>query len=504
GMMMMVPAGLLHAATETLHQLANYMEVSYQGTLAQWQAMLRRRPLLPKALEDVKLEKTPAWTLKTPAFVSSVPASVLPLKDDSTLSLKMGFMSDGARTVWGIEDVRWEADPRHESAVTLWRRAEPPADTQIEIRNQFDSIRARRSPYDGSWSRDSETTLAVTRILDVPGKMPGSTASNPAYGLTVRLARLHDPAAVQRSITDVVAVTKILERGTGSATPPSVAGADGSNAAPTSELTMQEQDAMAEATSMDRSLGMDIRGLHVSDDMRDLIASVDAEVNGVPAGNTARMRQALDEMRLRLGWLRSYWNESYVIVHSREMWGDFLAKNHMPSETAHTPAVTTAESALSSALSRPLSAEWGERARALRVAYVDERSALVKTARGGEPVFVQRTTPCLPAVTTTSGNKNPKPGQAGRSLEDLWPIPSRRLGEEGTVVAALQISSSGCVTATAIVGSSGSGWLDGAVRDYFESMTFLPGEIDGKPIDTQVRVPVVFKLNNDKPAWVAN
>jgi hypothetical protein len=34
-------------------------------------------------------------------------------------------------------------------------------------------------------------------------------------------------------------------------------------------------------------------------------------------------------------------------------------------------------------------------------------------------------------------------------------------------------------------------------------MTFLPGDVEGKPLDTKVTVPVTFKLSTDEPAWVS-
>jgi serine protease Do len=507
-LMALTPSSGLHAITENLHLMAGLLDVSYRGTLAQWQAALRRRTLLPKTLEAVSLEKTPAWTLKTPRFVSSVPAAVLPLKDDSLMSLVMGFMSEGDRTVWDIEEARWEPDERREAAVILWRRVEPPADARLDIRNRFDSIRARRTPYDGAASRDSETSVQATRVLDTPGRTPGTVSSNPEYGLTVRLAGLPERAEVQRSIDDAAAATRILEHGAGADMPrPDLgAGAHDTGAAgqAPSDLESIKRDSLAQAHAMDMMLGRDIRGRQVSDDVRDLIASLNVDSTGAPPGDSEKSRALVQEARERLAWLKSYWNESPGVMHNRDMWADFLQKNHLPADTPHSRAVIDAEKELRSVLTRTLSAGWAEQARALRQAYVNERSSLVRTTRRpDEPTYAARTTACPPAAAMTSGGRNPKYGRATRSLEELWPAESKRLGEEGTVFAAVQISSSGCVTALAIVGSSGSDWMDGAVRDYLEAMTFLPGDVDGKPVDTHVTVPVVFKLTSDPAAWIS-
>jgi hypothetical protein len=143
---------------------------------------------------------------------------------------------------------------------------------------------------------------------------------------------------------------------------------------------------------------------------------------GVPPGDHEKRRALLDEARRRLDWLKSYWSESPVIMHSRDLWADFLRKNHMPPDTPHAQPVTSAEKELWSGLSHELSAQLGEQARILRQAYVDERSALVRNATPLEAAsYVERTSACPPAATTTSGTKAPKYGQAGQSLEQLWP-----------------------------------------------------------------------------------
>jgi TonB family protein len=62
------------------------------------------------------------------------------------------------------------------------------------------------------------------------------------------------------------------------------------------------------------------------------------------------------------------------------------------------------------------------------------------------------------------------------------------------VIAALHIETTGCVSGMAIVGSSGSDMLDGAVLKYLESAEFIPAESGDKPMQSEVRIPIVFKL----------
>ena len=83
-----------------------------------------------------------------------------------------------------------------------------------------------------------------------------------------------------------------------------------------------------------------------------------------------------------------------------------------------------------------------------------------------------------------------------RSLEEFWPLDSKRLGEEGLVMVSLRVSATGCAVAAAIAGSSGSAMLDETVMQFYETIDFTPAEIDGKAAEATVLLPVKFKLSN--------
>jgi protein TonB len=171
----------------------------------------------------------------------------------------------------------------------------------------------------------------------------------------------------------------------------------------------------------------------------------------------------------------------------------------MEPTTAHDPNVVKAEDALRDALGggQPRG-DWAPLARALKNAYVTERGSLVKTihhAKLPTAAYSQRVTSCPPAATTTTGNAHPRLSSNPQSIEQFWPVESKRLGEEGTVIAAVRISATGCVTDMAIIGFSGSEMLDGAVLKYLESAEFVPAGPEGKPVISEVAMPIVFKLN---------
>jgi TonB family protein len=246
----------------------------------------------------------------------------------------------------------------------------------------------------------------------------------------------------------------------------------------------------------DQLIGRDIRGRLMSEDVHELVRSLRKEL---PAKTSDADQAAWFEQQMqRFQWFQAYWNEYPGLSHNRDMFAGFLAKNHLQQATSHGPNVSNAESALLAALAsgRP-SLDWAPLAHALREAYIAERSDFVKNSRASIPanvIFSGRATPCAAPARTTTGNPHPRIAQNPRSLDEYWPFESKRLGEEGTVIAAVRIAATGCVTAVAIVGSSGSDMLDGTVLKYLETAEFIPADSGGKPAPTEVMIPIVFKL----------
>jgi serine protease Do len=487
----LAPSSVLAESKATLRLLAAQFDGSYRGTLAQWRAALGRRSLLPAALAQVKLDKSSDWTLQTPRFSSSVPADILALTDQSPLTLAMGFVSDGPQTVWDIRGIVWHRDAHKDAAVELWRHARPPSNAKLELRNGFDNVSQRRSPYDSLLNRDTIETFSISSVVDVPAGKAG-TDPDLEYALTVRLVGRPTAADANLALTRVSGATHVLERGHGAG----VVRESKSKVDLDSVLDAYERQA-ARTSNIDTGI-KDIRGRTMIEDLHEFIQAAKKEPGAAQKSDDDR-NAWLADLRARLAKLQAYWNEVPALMRNRDMFADFLSNNHLPSSTPHGAAVLSAESGLLAVLrsGRP-DDDWRERAIQLRASYVQERSALVKSQRASlelAPPLQSRTSPCPAPATHTTGTAAPRLASDPERLEDYWPGASRRLGEEGTVIAAIHISTTGCVTGMSIVGSSGSDRLDAAVLKYLESASFTPAGTDGKPTENTVLMPIAFRLD---------
>lgn len=80
------------------------------------------------------------------------------------------------------------------------------------------------------------------------------------------------------------------------------------------------------------------------------------------------------------------------------------------------------------------------------------------------------------------------------ALNRCYPSASRRLNEEGRVVATITIGTDGRMKTLQVQQSSGFERLDGAAECVVRNLKFNPGKRDGVPIEAQATLPISFVL----------
>lgn len=104
-------------------------------------------------------------------------------------------------------------------------------------------------------------------------------------------------------------------------------------------------------------------------------------------------------------------------------------------------------------------------------------------------------------VPATVGDKVPQASvdNASRALNPpAYPVDVLKEGVSGVVMLVVDVSPDGSVSAARIDRSAGDQRLDAAALDAVKHWKFTPATKEGKPIASQVRVPVEFRLD-DKP-----
>ncbi len=491
------PAPLLRFAKSQSNVLVDYVDVSYSGTIAQWQAHLKRRALLPLGFSDIKLEVGKDLTLRTKRFVLSVPTSVLPADSASELALGMGFMRDGDHVVWDVGSAQLYIDTQQKSYVSLWRQKQAPPTAKIDLRNKFTTIQSRRSPYDSQTSRETTETFVVSSAIDAPGKTTGKISPDLVYGLTLGLEGSPATTDLLSKHRALLGSIKVLEVGEAAEVAPLKTAQDDSinNAKAKSREQIQQMLKFADATS--DGYGIDSRGRTLAQDIREFVTQPMEQTMAQTTGATAEGYQTWVEAKKHSDALEAYWPLVQRLNTNREVWSAFLEANHLDPGTAHSAEIKALEAKLSSLLKGAPSAEWATQANALTEAYLAERKTIVSTlAPSFTGAFSSRKSACPAPSEKTSGTQKVAFAPNADALPDNYPAASRRRHEEGTIKIVINVDETGCATGARIVGSSGFKALDAAALELYESMRFLPAERDGKAVADSATLPVNYKITD--------
>ena len=493
-LMQIVPSSFTGIAEDLLHLLADQVDISYIGTLPQWQSYLRRKALLAEPLKSLSVEKQNNWIVRSAKFDFQMPDVLFSLDERSTLGISLQYVLESSKLQWGVVGARWYRDEQEKSYIGLRRRQRPPATAKSEFRNSFTDMWERRAPFDGQVSRPTSTTFKASDVLNAPGRELRKSSSDVLYDMSVEVEGREAWKQIPEILKRTAADTHILE---------CCAGADADSRVTAVQNTSEPVPLLLGAKSAraitlaggsdDKYRGKDVRGRLMSQDFRDYLWNPEEKADN---NNTARGR-TLAEWNARYNALIEYWVIVPALIHNRDLWKPFLARNAQWAEMRHNSYVIAAEEELQRVLKdHPPGPDWPDAADKLRLAYIKERNGFTETSfKHREPTsFTSRNSACPPPATGNSGIVIPSIGSKKQSADDFYPKLARQDQIEGTVIVLAKVDVKGCAVATGIVGSSGSESLDNAAMEFVQSIEFLPAWENDTVIEGRYRTSVVFKL----------
>lgn len=166
-MLRFAPAGRDYDSVADLKVLADFVDVGYAGTLAQWKGYLKKTELLPAVLKDVRIEtdydKRFSYASKrvdfnfTPALQKITPTS--------ELTLGFSYFTDHGKVVWDVGDVRVRVDADSEDLVNIRRNVAPSDDLDDDYKSRWRKISQRQHPYDDVALSDNDA-MKITAVVN--------------------------------------------------------------------------------------------------------------------------------------------------------------------------------------------------------------------------------------------------------------------------------------------------------------------------------------------------
>lgn len=177
-LMRFVPAAHQHDSKLDTDELASFIYVTYQGTLAQWKDFLKEPALLPAAFRDIHVEFDYGhrFSYASQRVAFSYTPQVQAITPGNLLWLGFKFFEDHGRPVWDVADVDiWkDAASDDHNNVNVQRFDAPPPGLDEDTSSRWRKLSARQYPYNGvaRYEDDLMKIDAVVAPTAASGKPP--------------------------------------------------------------------------------------------------------------------------------------------------------------------------------------------------------------------------------------------------------------------------------------------------------------------------------------------
>ena len=150
-LLQLVPPANAHDNLIDMRAMTNFVQVAYDGTLAQWRDYLSQTALLPTVFHDIRIKADYGrrFSYASPRLDFSFGPKLQPITANSTLTLGLGYFSDHDKVVWDVGDVRVKADASDPYRINLERHVQPSADLDDAFQSAWRKLVQGQYPFDG-------------------------------------------------------------------------------------------------------------------------------------------------------------------------------------------------------------------------------------------------------------------------------------------------------------------------------------------------------------------
>ena len=214
-------AVLLNAADEAasfmyevdMKTLADFVFVTYYGTLRQWKDFLSARDMLPAAFRSIAIDASygKEFRYRSKRLSFSYPDELMKVTENSDLHLKFSYFRENDRLVWDVSSVLVGEDKDTTESFSLGRHARPPESLPDSDRSTWESLVNGRMPYTGAAFFDKSRTI-IGSPYPPRGAKSEVRDSSVLYSVIYAADGSHDATMMERRLERFRAGISINER----------------------------------------------------------------------------------------------------------------------------------------------------------------------------------------------------------------------------------------------------------------------------------------------------
>jgi serine protease Do len=165
------PTGFTNGHIMDLKVLADFMYVSYCGSLKEWREYLTMGELLPDVFSTLNIQfdygKQIAFRSKRIAF--SLDRANMNISENSDLHLSFGFFREGSQVVWDLKEVSVGEDINTVTNYKLTRYTKPANELSDKTKSNWKKLVAKDPPYNkAGFIEDNSTKIASVFTGNLP------------------------------------------------------------------------------------------------------------------------------------------------------------------------------------------------------------------------------------------------------------------------------------------------------------------------------------------------
>lgn len=182
-MMQFAPARSDYTNLADMKVLADFVEVDYGGTLAQWKDYLQETALLPAAFKDIRIDFRYDHRFDYASKRLRLEFAPTLQKITPTSTLALGFLpiADQGKFVMDVMDVRVGEDTDSQNWINIERHVAPAEDADDNFKSAWRKLSRHQYPFDGV-ARNDNGIMKITTV------MPSAAGAAPAVLYTAFFA----------------------------------------------------------------------------------------------------------------------------------------------------------------------------------------------------------------------------------------------------------------------------------------------------------------------------
>jgi serine protease Do len=158
------PTGRITGHIMDLKVLADFIYVSYSGSLKNWREFLTIRKLMPQVLTamDISFDYEKQIVYKSRRLAFSLDQTNMKITENSELHLSFGYFKEGEKTLWDVKEVSVVEDKNSVTNYKLTRYTKPPSDLNDKDKSSWEKLTARKIPYNRTAYVENNSTKIMT------------------------------------------------------------------------------------------------------------------------------------------------------------------------------------------------------------------------------------------------------------------------------------------------------------------------------------------------------